>query len=338
MALKIKSWYGIIILATVFSVAGQYEGAGTTIFPIVNMNFDARSAALSGASVALPNGIYGTLSNPASIGFIDKTEVLLGYLYVLDGVWGGPLGVARPMGKFGVFGVNLIGLTSGNIDVVEEQNGAPVVTGATASSNYYSAALSWAYCVQKNISVGLNLKGLFNTIRTPQEYYLADGVAIDAGVQYRLFSGRFISGLVFRNIGFVYHSYTQDDNYKLPYEVDAGVSYIPRSTPTLRMALDVNKTRGDYMNFKPGLEFDVYKKQLMARLGYGFSERDIQEMINNLKGEPNDQYIKSNWSGFCIGAGISTKMENSDLAVDLALQFRSFYLPPSFAASAVIKF
>ena len=337
MALKIKSWCGIIILTTVFSVAGQYAGAGTTIFPIVNMDFDARSAALSGASVAIPNGIYGTLSNPASIGFNDKTEVLLGYLYVLDGVWGGPLGVVRPMGKFGVFGVNLTGLTSGKIDVVEEQNGAPVVTGATASTNYYSAALSWAYRMQKNVSVGLNLKGLFNTIKTPQEYYLADGIAVDAGVQYRMLDGRLMSGLVFRNIGFVYHSYTEDDNYKLPYEVDAGVSYVPRSAPTLRMALDVNKTRGDYMNFKPGFEFDVYKKQLMARIGYRLSERDIQEMINNLKGELNDQYVKSNWSGFCVGAGISTKMENSDLAIDLAFQFRSIHLPPSFAVSAIMK-
>lgn len=338
MVPKIKNWYGIVILITVFSATAQYNGAGTTIFPIVNINFDARSAALSGASVALPNGIYGTLSNPATIGFSDKTEILLGYNYVMDGVWGGPVGVVHPMGKFGVAGINLTGLTSGKIDVIEDRGGMPVSTGATASSNYYSATLSWAYCLRKNISVGMNLKGLFNTITTPDENYLADGIAIDAGVQYRTLDGRFISGLVFRNIGFVYRSYTQDDNFKLPYEIDAGVSYVPKSTPTLRIALDVNKTNGDYVNFKPGLEFDVYKRQLLARIGYSFSEKDIQEAINNLKGEPDDQYVKTNWNGFCVGAGLLTKMENKDLNIDIALQFKSFSPLPSFITSAVMKF
>ena len=90
----------------------------------------------------------------------------------------------------------------------------------------------------------------------------AGAIYIDAGIQYRLQSERLIYGFTIHNLGFVAEKYTAESESKLPLTFEGGVSFVPKTIPALRLAIDVNKKTGDYVNFEPAVEINVYKKVL----------------------------------------------------------------------------
>jgi len=320
------------------TVPAQSPEAGQVAFPFLNLQYDGRSIGMAGADAAMPNEIYGILSNPAAMGYISSFEFMAGFRPVLMDVWGSPVAIARPWGKAGVFAANMVSLNSGNIDIRDGQ-GNPVE--GSAFCNYLAGGIVWSKIVWNTLSVGAGVKGVYNYLSTgiPGEKYTADGAAFDAGVQYRQYRDRLIYGLVFRNIGFMRSGYTDDDvKYPLPMAVEAGVSFIPRYMPALRAALDINARRGDYINFEPGLEINIYKKILQIRGGYSFSEKDMQEGINLLSGDPDESYIKSNWSGLSFGAGVNSELDKVALHIDVAVQFLTGIPAPSFVVSAFAAF
>ena len=330
---------GLVVILCSIPIQGQHSDAGTNLFPLLNLDYDARSAAMAGASVAIPNSSNGVFSNPASTAFIDKIQLFFGIRAIMDNVWGGPVAFTYPFKRAGVFSIHLAGVTSGDIDVIEEDrfSGDAVYTGDVARDNYITGGVSWAYLLSNELAIGVSAKGLYNKINLPDNIYSALGGALDVGIQYRILRGRFITGAVLRNAGFVIHGY-EEKSYSLPLELEVGISYVPRYFSTLRLAMDVNKKRGDYMNFEPALEFDLFKKIIDFRLGYTFSERDFGELINKIQGDQADDYIKSNWTALCIGVGVNPNIDKVDLNMDFALQFRTDALPPSLIVSALLEF
>ena len=319
-------------LVSVITSYAQHPGAGTRYFPLLSVDYDARSAAMAGASVAMPNGVNGILSNPASAASIEHLQASIGYRSMV-GIWGGPVSFGRSFGKYGVFAANITGVNSGDIQVIDE-NG--VETDGSAGVNYVSGGVSWAYNVLNDLSVGVMAKGAYEKLNVPGISYSAKGAAFDAGVYYNLLRGRFTAGAVIRNVFIMLRGFDEND-YNMPLTVEGGISFVPKYIPAMRIALDINKKLGDYINFEPGLELDVYKKTLALRLGYGFSERDFQELIKSLSGDKDEDYIKSNMTSFCLGVGLNTKIEESDLRIDFALQFNTT-LPPAMLISALIDF
>jgi hypothetical protein len=299
------------------------------------MGYDARAMAMGGAACAVQNGLYGVLSNPAAVGYAGNTQIMGGYRQVMMDVWGYPLGISMPT-KYGAFAPYLIALTSGDFNVIDE---AGIVNGDRASSSYTALGVGWSRMIGADIAVGAAVKGAYHYIGAGLESYTADGFALDIGVQYRQRNDRISYGAVLRNLGFMRSGYWNEWNeYEMPYGIEAGVAFVPKHIPDLRVALDVNKFNGDYMNFEPAFEYTVVAKTFWVRGGYAFSMMDVEKMLEVFRGERDDTYRKSSVNTLSLGVGIATAVDNVDLKLDAAMQFYTDISAPGIIVSLLIGF
>jgi hypothetical protein len=313
----------------------QNAAAGTVAFPFLVMGYDARSMAMGGAACAVQNGLYGVLSNPAAVGYVSGTQIMGGYRQVMMDVWGYPIGIAAPT-KYGIFAPYLVSLTSGDFNVINEDG---VLTGDRARSSYTALGVGWARTVGANIAVGGALKGAYHYIGAADESYSADGFAVDIGAQYRQRNDRVSYGAALRNLGFMRSGYWGEWNeYEMPYGVEAGVAFVPKHIPNLRIALDVNKFNGDYANFEPAFEYTVVAKTFWVRGGYAFSMMDVEKMLDVFRGERDDAYQKSSVNTLSLGVGVATLLDNVDLKLDAAMQFYTDISSPAVIVSLLVGF
>lgn len=317
-------------------LCAQHKDAGTTAFPLLNTKYDARSIAMSGASVAMPNDLYGVFTNPSTfVQDTGKMGVFLGYNFITDGIWGIPIALSRSFDKYGSFAINLFSVTSGDIVAMDENNKQ---TGGIARWDFLTGGLTWGYRITGNLSIGASLNGIYErAVNDKHIEYSADGIMCNLGVQYRMNNNRIILGLVLKNAGFMINSYSSgNDRAVLPLTIEGGISFVPKNVPRLRLALDVNKSIGDYINFEPAFEYNIYRKMLFARLGYAFSQKDAMNVVHILQGEENPDYVKSNMSGLCVGTGFITAIKERTVKLDFGMQFQTFQTTPSLNVSALV--
>jgi len=325
-----KSIIVLIVLFTVSLLSAQHESAGTTEFELLNNSVDARSIAMAGASVALPSKIYGSFVNPAVIGAdTSGSDIMLGYISIMDGLWGIPLAGSRSFGKYGVFAINAFSVAA-SIEARDENN---TLTGETPGYNYLTGGISWGYHLLEPLFLGISFNGVMHRI----DKLTAGGLFVNIGAQYRLNSDRLIYGFAIRNLGFVARKYY--DGYNpgdFPVTFEGGISFVPRTVSQLRLTIDVNKKVGDYTNFEPALEMNVYKKILALRLGYAFSQADVNYLWDKLKNEEDKDYVKSNLSSICAGIGLKTEIADKKVELDFGLQFKTAMIAPSISISGLI--
>jgi len=326
----------LIVIALASIALAQHEDAGTTAFPFLTMGYDARSMAMGGAAMAMPNEVYGILSNPAALAYLNRNQIIAGYRQMMMDVWGGPIGLAM-VTKHGILTPHLLTLTSGVFDEIDENN---IFTGRTAGSNYVALGMSWARLFHDNkVAAGATARGLYHHIGVGAESYSADGLAIDLGVQYRTNNNRLIYGAALKNFGFVRSGYWGEWNeHELPYGIEAGISYVPNHIKNLRIAVDVNKYNGDYMNFEPAFEYTILANTLFLRGGYNFSEIDLEKLLEVFKGERDDTYQKTGINTFSLGLGVAGTMDDVDVKLDAAIQFYSDTYIPGIVVSLIVAF
>jgi hypothetical protein len=327
----------LVCCAHVFS---QYSESGTSLFPFLKLDNNARTIAMGGASAAMANGIYGAAVNPASTGFLTQTQAMAGYQSLILDAWAGPIGYAFPTHKYGVFSSNLMYVSHGYLDSSEALDENGVSTGETWHVFSIVGSLGWSKVLLNNLSIGLACKGIYHPIKSSGGYYAAaSAIAFDAGFQYRSRGSRFIVGCAIQNAGFIVSNYSRDFNdLSLPLAITTGISYTPLYIPSLRLACDLQKSNDDYLNYKPGFEYAIYKKNLFVRGGYGFSEADLEYLIKQMKNEASSDYIKSNASGLSLGFGIVTDINGMATNVDVACLLRSEDLGPSLALSVLVEY
>jgi hypothetical protein len=322
------------VLGIFLSSGAQHRDAGTEIFPFLNLNYDARTVAMAGAAVAMPNDCYGLFTNPASLGFITTAQPIAGYRQVGAGIFGSPLAYARPVAGRGTFAVGAIGLTSGAVDVKDiGPDGSEFEPGLHARSDYYAGNVSWAMKISDDIAVGATVKGVYNYLNDGVDHWSADGIVLDGGMQYRSSNSRLMYGFVVHNIGLLRSGFGDDDTYPLPAAVELGVSYVPRDLSMLRLSLDLNKKRNDYLLFEPGLELEILKRQMLVRGGYAVSWRDLQAFGSNLKGEPEEDYFRTNRATLCLGIGVITELIDRTMKIDAGVEFSDALAAPALVLS-----
>lgn len=315
--------------------AAQHPDAATEIFPFLNLNYDARSVAMAGASVALPNDGYGGFSNPASLGFVSRSQAMLGYRQIGGGIFGAPLAYIREVAGAGTYAVGGIGMT-GDVGVTDiGPDGTPFENGQRARSDCYAGHVSWASRVNEYFAAGVALKGVYNYLSDGVDHWSADGVVLDCGVQYRSWNSRLVYGFALHNVGILRSGYEDDDSYPLPVAVELGVSYVPRYLSMVRLALDLNKEVNDYLLFEPGVEFDIIARQLVARAGYAVSWRDMRAFMANLQGEGDVNYSRTNRVTFTAGFGVNTELFDRTARLDAAMEFSDVFVLPAMVVSVL---
>jgi hypothetical protein len=320
----------LLVIGSIYLVSAQHEQAGTTDFSLLNISVDARSIGLAGASTAIPNSIYGVFTNPSSIAAdTENINVLLGYISIMDGLWGIPAAASCSFGKYGVISVNMFSANTS----IENRDAQNRLTGEVSYYNYINGGVSWGYKIMDGLYTGASFKGVYNKIAD----YNAGALYMDAGIQYRLQSERLIYGFTIHNLGFIAEKYTSESEGKLPLTFEGGISFVPKTFPSLRLAIDVNKKTGDYVNFEPAVEVNVYKKVLAMRVGYAFSQRDASYVVDMLQNSNDEEYKKSNLSSLCAGAGLKTDISGKKLVLDFGIKFASAVIVPSISISGMIS-
>jgi hypothetical protein len=334
--MKALNFLAVVVALNAFSVSAQNSNAGTLPFDFLRLDYDARTVAMGGASVAMPNGLNGAFLNPASCGFITKQQAMAGYRWIFMDVWGGPVGYALPYKNLGVFSVNAEYVSEGYLDGIDENMN---YTGVRWNQSSFTGGVSWAKVVLDSFSVGAGIRGIHDYIGSSTSHTAADAIAFEAGGQYRMPGSRLILGCAIRNAGFMLSGYTSaTDTLALPLSLAIGVSYRPLYLPGVRVALDLQKSIDDYLNYKPGIEVAVYQNYLFVRGGYTFSEQDLEAAINEFKGESNSTYIKSNSSGLSLGIGLNAPVNGVNTVIDAAYLFRVNDPDPSLLVNALFEF
>lgn len=320
----------IIVLLMTNILFGQHKNAGTTEFALLNNSVDAKSISMAGASVALPDRLYGSFVNPSAIGAdTSASDIMVGYISISNGLWGIPLAYSRPFDRFGVFAINAFS-ASASVDARDVNN---ELTGEKPRYTYLRGGISWGYKLIESLFVGASFNGVCNKI----DDYTLGGLFFDLGMQYRLKSDRLIYAFAARNIGFIAKKYYSGYNAgDFPFTFEGGISFVPRTISNLRLTMDVNKKVGDYTNFEPALELGIYKKYLALRLGYAFSEADAEYVWKKIKNEEDENYVKTNNSSICAGIGLKTEIARKKVDLDFGLQFKTTLIAPSISISGLI--
>ncbi len=318
-----------------------HSESGTTYFPFLRLGYEARSVAMGGANAGLANEIYGTMGNPAALGYLTDMQAMMSYKPVILDVRGGSLAFGMPYKKYGVLAANVVYLSHGEISPVDENN-EPIL--GTLNPFSVAANISWSKLFFNSLSLGATFKGIYELLSeglvssNDIHRVSADGLAFDLGAQYKTRNSRVVYGILVRNVGVVRSDYEGDQFKKgLPISYIAGISCL---LPSLTAAFDLEKTVDNFLQYKLGLEFNIYKDNIFLRAGSNIGHSDIEQFFKNIRNtdEEKSDYYKSNWSMFSVGGGIKSKIDDLKVYVDTAFNFRVNRLPFGFALSMILVF
>jgi hypothetical protein len=290
----------------------------------------ARSGGLHALSTSMAYGVEAMQINVAGLSKITKTEFVIGHTRLFEGtgISMNALGLAQKMGENGAFGLTLMAMDFGDIEVTT--TGAPEGTGATYSPNFFNLGLAYGYTFDKKVSVGILLRGISENIADVGAF----GFAIDAGVQYVTGAkDNFKFGVALRNMGSPMkfngeglafpteapqsspgYPITVDQRaagFELPSTLNIGLSYDFYAGDMNRITALGNFTANSFSvdQLGGGVEY-AFKEMFMARLGYRY---DI--------GVPNSDPQHNIYSGISAGVTIEvpTKKDSAGrFAVDYA--------------------
>lgn len=189
---------GICCLGAVAGYAGNPDRQGEAGGYELLLNPWARSAGLHALTTSMVYGVEAMQINIAGLSRINRTEFVIGHtrLYEGTGIKINSLGLAQKIGENGAFGLSLMALDFGDIEVTT--TAVPEGTGATFSPNFFNLGLSYSHTFDRKVSVGILLRGISESIADVSSF----GLAIDAGVQYVTGAkDNFKFGVALRNMG-----------------------------------------------------------------------------------------------------------------------------------------
>lgn len=189
---------GLMILPVLDSVAGNKDRSGQAGAAELLINPWAQSSGWGGVNVANVRGLEGMYNNVAGLAHTPKTELIFSYT---DWMRGSDIkimsfGIAQRVGESGVFGLSVMSMNFGEIDITTID--LPEGGIGQFSPRYMNIALSYAKAFSNSIYGGMTLKLINESISDAT----AQGVAIDAGIQYVTGERENVKfGISLRNVG-----------------------------------------------------------------------------------------------------------------------------------------
>lgn len=272
--------------------AGAYE---------LLLNPWARSAGLHSMSTAMISGVEAMRLNVAGLVRIPRTQVLIGHTRYLVGtdVNMNAIGFGQRVGTNGVFGLSLMALDFGDIAVTTTDQ--PEGTGSSFSPSFFNLGLSYAHIFENKVSVGITVRMVSESTTDLS----AQGVAIDAGVQYVTGEkDQFKFGISLRNVGTPMRfggeglsfratnpdgtinydlSYDQRAaSFELPSVLNIGASYDIHVNAQNRVTVLGNFTSNSFSRdaIGAGMEY-AFNEVLMLRAGYKYDLGSQNDVVAN---------------------------------------------------------
>ena len=303
--------------------AGAYE---------LLMNPWAPSAGLHTINTASISGVEAMRLNVAGLVRIDEMEVMLGHADYMQGVdiRMNALGLSRRTGKNGAFGLSIMAVDFGEIEVTTDDQ--PEGTGATFSPNFFNIGLSYAHIFENKVSVGITVRGVAQSLSDLNAF----GLAIDAGIQYVTGEqDNFKIGISLRNVGSpmrfggeglaVQRPSPNEGTYELTYSQRSAEFSMP-SMLNIGLAYDLypfEKNRITLMGNFTSHSFS--RDQLGAGLEYALNEQfKIRGAYKYDLGSEDDS-AQPLYSGLSAGASVDFPLskENKKTRVGFDYAYRS---------------
>lgn len=158
----------------------------------------ARSSGVHSMMASRVRGVEAMRINPAGLGRMDQTQVLLSRSIYLEGtgINLNALGIGQKIGKNGTIGISLMSIDFGDIPITTAAQ--PEGVGGTYSPSFFNLGLAYSHTFDKKISVGVVGRLVSETISDVS----TTGMAVDAGIQYITGPNDNIHfGISLRNIG-----------------------------------------------------------------------------------------------------------------------------------------
>ncbi|NEQ49155.1 MAG: PorV/PorQ family protein [Leptolyngbya sp. SIO3F4] len=295
--------------ATVFG--GNEDRIGQAGGQQLMINPWARSSGMANANMASVTGVESIFANVAGLAFTRKTEINFSHTRWLttSGIGINNLGFAQRVGEVSVIGINVVGMSFGELDRTTED--LPEGGAGTFTPQIGHLSLSYAREFSNSIFAGITVKAISEGLPDAR----ANGVAFDAGIRYvtgkkdnlkfgislknvgprMRFSG---DGLAVRNTldekEFTLQQRTEP--YELPSSLNIGFSYdyyiAERADSAGKEIESLHRLTGafNYLSnsfgkdqFQFGVEY-AFKERFMGRVGLVyeedlFDENDSQNII-----------------------------------------------------------
>ena len=209
----------VLVLGLSFMVstlsAGDNEKAGTTGAAFLKLGVGGRAAALANSMVGLSTDASSVYWNPAALGMVRKTDVMLGYDKWFEKMQHGFLGVAMPAGG-GTTSLGVIYFNSGPMKRTEAAPGGGFVDKGDYSNTDAALLLGYGFRLFGQTHFGLTVKGIYEGLAGESAFAFGG----DVGIFSRI--GFVDIGVVGRNFGSKLKF--KDEAYALPMQILGGVA------------------------------------------------------------------------------------------------------------------
>jgi len=329
----------IIAIFIIFSLSFGNNLNKVSGFDFVNLPVSARSAGGAISLLGEKDNILSLRTNPAMLAGINKPAVSIDFAPVIMDIYYGASSLSFLLENDFVLVPSISYVSFGQVEPRNE-NGDVIESYISPFSACLETALARKF--YEKLNVGVRLKFIYEQVS--QKMILWDknyavGIGADVGIFSQHKSFRYSAG--FRNVGFSFDNYESVD-VKLPTSAFVGIGVIIESESKLNWFLECEKYFYDYMYFRTGFEFPVYRDVLILRTGTIFSPNDVKYALNAFGvGEKKIrtwEYSGENWLLASVGATINAKIEKKLFSLDIACQFRKDGLAPGFLFSGTMYF
>ena len=263
--LMMKSFSTLASLIFLAATATAVSQGQASVYDFLRNDASARSAAMAGASLTVPEDPNGIFYNPALLSTIDSLTPIsiTGFKHLLD-INSGSLAGAKRFEGVGTVGAGILFNTYGSFERTD-RNGNRI--GEFGSQDLV-LTVAWSNELGEGFSAGVGGKVIFSSI----DEYSSTALALDGGLYFEDTASNIQAGVALLHLGSQVSSFN-DINEDLPLDLKIGVSHQLRGLPLL-LALNFNRLLeeaddflGRFSSFSVGGEFTI-SDPLRLRLGY----------------------------------------------------------------------
>jgi hypothetical protein len=209
--------------------------------------------------------------NPAALGFVGRPALEGTYSALVPGladdVTYNYLNYLHPVEGWGAFGVGVLFLSYGNIDLTN--------SGGTTLGQYtpveYSPGLYYGTQILPNLAVGAAIKYVRVQLAPSSYQGIGSTFGFDLGALYKIPAARLNFGLNVQNLGPSLAFIDEDKADPLSRNVKAGAAWVPVITKdfTVTLVEDFNQSlvNSEFRTYNHGAELS-YADQLAGRIGW----------------------------------------------------------------------
>jgi hypothetical protein len=298
-------------MGVLFSGKSLAQFGGKSSYDFLNVPASARAAALSGVNVSLADrDVNFIFSNPALVSDSLAGYASAGYTFYVADIGQSVFAYTHDFKRIGSLSFGVQHLAYGNIAAYDDAG----LESGSFQSGETSLLISKSHQIS-NFRLGASVKFVFSNIAG----FRSNAVLMDIGGVFVHPEKQVTVGLAVKNFGMVISEYSETSTTKIPFDVQAGITFKPEHMP-VRTSLTVYNmaSPGSAYNNPADKEDDSGSvKKIMQHLTFG-AELLFHQNVNVLVGYNvlKQQELKTqNTSGGGFTAGVAIRVKAFELTL-----------------------